>query len=136
MAEEEAARSGRYTLTADATRQMGRIAADLMQFFDGALQQIYGAIAAECPAPRKLIQHTGNACWRQLRTAYAAELRNQAMRLPEFIETADVDAKAGDGAPTVDGSRGHPGESELQQFAEGALNGAPSNNSSGGEGMR
>jgi hypothetical protein len=117
MAEEEAARAGRYVLAADATREMGRLAADLVGSLEGwLLGELCSATAAKFGLQYRDVQHLFRTEFRTYRASEAAVLRRRAEQMPEFVEDDPVGAHA-DALPTEPVPIGTP-SLEIEAAAE------------------
>lgn len=92
-AEEEAARSGKYIETADAVRQLGSVASQLMSVVEGSLTELATAISAKFEIPQRDVLHLLRAEFRKVRANGAKMFRDKALELPATIETEldDVD---------------------------------------------
>jgi hypothetical protein len=85
-AEDEAARRGLYTLTADVKQQFGRIAAQEKIIFEGSLGQIATAFSARFPhVNQRDALHLLRSEFRKICSQASAELRAKAIDLPEFV---------------------------------------------------
>lgn len=94
-AEEEAARSGKYIETADAVRQLGSVASQLMSVVEGSLTELATAISAKFEIPQRDVLHLLRAEFRKVRANGAKMFRDKALELPATIETElDDDAEA------------------------------------------
>lgn len=87
QAEDEAARAGRFTETADAIRQMGAIASQLMTVVEGSLTELATAISARFEIPQRDVLHLLRAEFRKVRANGAKMFRDKAMELPTSVET-------------------------------------------------
>lgn len=85
---EEAASEGRYTDTAEARAEMGKIAGQVVRIFEGALPEIATAIAAEFKLDARDVTYQLNEQFRKAREQAAEAARKAAALLPETIETA------------------------------------------------
>lgn len=92
-AEEEAARSGKYIEAAEAVRQMGAIAAQMMSMVEGSLTELATAISAKFEIPQRDVLHLMRGEFRKVRSSGAKVFRDKAMEMPAIIEAelADVD---------------------------------------------
>lgn len=92
-AEEEAARSGKYIETAEAVRQMGAIATQMMSMVEGSLTELATAISAKFEIPQRDVLHLMRGEFRKVRANGAKVFRDKAIELPAAIEAElDVDA--------------------------------------------
>jgi hypothetical protein len=92
-AEEEAARSGKYTDAAEAARQMGVIATRMMAVMEGSLAELATAVSAKFEIPQRDVLHLLRSEFRKVRAAAAKTFRDTATELPPVVnsELADVD---------------------------------------------
>jgi hypothetical protein len=92
-AEEEAARSGKYTDAAEAVRQMGVIATKMMAVMEGSLAELATAISARFEIPQRDVLHLLRSEFRKVRAAAAKTFREMATNLPPVVnsELPDVD---------------------------------------------
>lgn len=92
-AEEEAARSGKYIETAEAVRQLGTVASQLMSVVEGSLTELATAISARFEIPQRDVLHLLRAEFRKVRASGAKMFRDKAIELPASIE-AELDDNA------------------------------------------
>lgn len=85
-AEEEAARAGSLTDTEAAARQMGRLAAQLVTVFEGALSDFANALASKFEVPSRDALHVLRLEMRKVRTSAATTLKRNAETLPATVE--------------------------------------------------
>jgi hypothetical protein len=85
-AEEEAARSGRYILADDATRQMGRITSQMLNTFEGWQGEVSSKIAAKFSVPQRDVLHLIRSEFRTFRSHTSEALRQQVQEIAEFVE--------------------------------------------------
>lgn len=85
-AEEEAARSGRYTRTDDVAKQFGRLGSQMVNTFEGWLGEAASKIAARFALPQRDVLHLMRAEFRSFRAGASASLRQQAGELPQTVE--------------------------------------------------
>lgn len=90
QAEEEAARSGRYTDAGEASRRMGQLGAQLMSVVEGSLMEISTAIGAKFQIPQRDVLHLLRSEFRKVRANGAKLYRDQAAQLPVLVD-ADLD---------------------------------------------
>jgi hypothetical protein len=90
QAEEEAARSGRYTDAAEASRRMGQLGAQLMSVVEGSLMEISTAIGAKFQIPQRDVLHLLRSEFRKVRANGAKLYRDQAAQLPLLVD-AELD---------------------------------------------
>jgi hypothetical protein len=93
QAEEEAARSGKYIDTADAVRQMGAIASQLMSVVEGSLTELATAISAKFEIPQRDVLHLMRGEFRKVRASGAKMFRDKAQEMPPVLE-AELDDPA------------------------------------------
>ena len=86
LAEEAAARAGRYVLAVDVAQQMGRIAGQMVSTFDVALADMAAAVAARFALNQREVLHLLRAEFRAIRTRAAAAWRGAADALPVLVE--------------------------------------------------
>lgn len=92
-AEEEAARSGKYIETADAVRQLGTVASQMMTVIEGSLTELATAISAKFEIPQRDVLHLLRAEFRKVRASGAKMFRDKALELPASLE-AELDDSA------------------------------------------
>lgn len=103
-AKQEAESDGRLTDADLAQQAMGRIAAQMVGIFEGALGDIAEAVAARYDLAKRDVMHVMRASFRNVRAAAAAEMRRQGEALPNMVEidlgadAADTAAEAADAA--------------------------------------
>jgi hypothetical protein len=92
-AEDEAARSGRFTDAADAARQMGTLATKMMAIMDGSLPELATAVSARFEVPQRDVLHLLRSEFRKVRATAAKTFRDIATELPATVdaELPDVD---------------------------------------------
>jgi hypothetical protein len=92
-AEEEAARSGKYTDAADAARQMGTLATKMMAVMEGSLAELATVVSARFEIPQRDVLHLLRSEFRKVRATGAKTFRDIAANLPATIdaELPDVD---------------------------------------------
>lgn len=86
-AEEEEARKGRFTETAEVRQEMGRLAASMLQAFEGSLAEMAADIAGQFGVPARDVEHTLRTRFRAVRTDLAKRHRRDADALPDTVET-------------------------------------------------
>jgi len=84
-AEEEEKRKGRFTETTAVKAEMVRLAAGLLDTFEGALPDLANAIAARFEVPARDVLHLMRAEFRSVRTTAAARARDAADQEPETV---------------------------------------------------
>ncbi len=87
---EEAAAAGKFTETADVTRQMGQLAVQLLAVMEGSLSEIATAISAKFQIPQRDALHLMRNEFRKVRATSAKLFRDQAASMPATIE-AELD---------------------------------------------
>lgn len=92
--EDERARLGLYTLTADMRRAMGRLALDLMSAIEGGLPEMSRDLAAKFGLPQRDILHELQASFRAVRARAAANQAEIAANLPERVTDPQDEAAA------------------------------------------
>ena len=92
-AEEEAARSGKYTDAAEAARQMGVIATKMMAVMEGSLAELAAAVSAKFEIPQRDVLHLLRTEFRKVRATAAKTFRDLAAELPPVVdsELPDID---------------------------------------------
>jgi len=92
-AEEEAARSGKYTDAAEAARQMGVIATKMMAVMEGSLAELATAVSARFEIPQRDVLHLLRPEFRKVRATAAKTFRDKATNLPRVVSSGlpDVD---------------------------------------------
>jgi len=92
-AEEEAARSGKYTDAAEAARQMGVIATKMMAVMEGSLAELATAVSARFEISQRDVLHLLRSESRKVRATAAKTFRNKATELPPVVvsELPDID---------------------------------------------
>lgn len=93
-AEEEAARSGRYSLTAAVEKEMGRLAARLIGFFESWLGELSSKVAAKFGLAQRDVLHLLRTEFRVFRASTSVALRRDAEKLPILIEDDPNDGHA------------------------------------------
>ena len=92
-AEEEAARSGKYTDATEAARQMGVIATQMMAVMEGSLAELATAVSARFEVPQRDVLHLLRSEFRKVRATAAKTFRDMATELPPVVnpELQDID---------------------------------------------
>ena len=93
-AEEEAARSGRYSLTANVEKEMGRMAARLIGLFESWLGELASKLAAKFGLVQRDVLHLLRSEFRLFRGSTSVALRRDAEQLPTLIEDDPNDGRA------------------------------------------
>jgi hypothetical protein len=92
-AEEEAARSGKYTDAAEDVRQMGVIATKMMAVMEGSLAQLATTVSAKFEIPQRDVLHLLRSGFGKVRAIAAKTFRDMATELPPVVnsELQDID---------------------------------------------
>lgn len=104
-AEEERARAGLYTPTADVTRALGRLASDLMTAIEGGLPEVANALSAKFGLPNRDLLHELRGAFRVIRERAAEAHAAKAAAEPEHIADDVTETEAEEDADD-------PGEDE------------------------
>ena len=86
MAEEEAARNGRYVLADDARREIGKSIAQVLTSTEGWNSELASKISAKFALPQRDVLHLIRGEFHNFRASLSAAMRQQAEALPEMIE--------------------------------------------------
>jgi hypothetical protein len=86
MAEEEAARSGRYVLAENAAREVGKSVTLVFSSVDGWIAEAASKMSAKFGLPQRDVLHLMRGEFQTFRAKFSATLRKQAESLPEFVE--------------------------------------------------
>lgn len=86
IAEEEKLRAGIYMLADEARAETSKLAAQLLQGFEGGLADIATAIAAQYQLPQRDVVHLVRNQFRELRGKIAERLAHEGKSLPPLIE--------------------------------------------------
>ena len=86
MAEEEAARNGRYVLADDARREVGKAIAQMISSTEGWCSELASAVAAKFSLPQRDVLHLVRNEYRSFRASLSTSARRQADTLPETVE--------------------------------------------------
>jgi hypothetical protein len=98
-AEEEAARSGRYALADDAKQQMGRIASQMLNTFDGWLGEVASTVSGKFSLPQRDVLYLMRSEFRTFRSRASAALRQQVQEIAKLAEdNLPEDESAGEDA--------------------------------------
>jgi hypothetical protein len=92
-AEEEAARSGRFTDAAEASRQMGALATKMMAVMEGSLAELASAVSARFEIPQRDVLHLLRSEFRKVRATGAKTFRDIAAELPVAADAELPDAE-------------------------------------------
>lgn len=84
-AEDELARRGTYTRTADVTQAMGMLAGAMMNVFEGSLTDLATAIAGKFELPQRDVLHMLRQEFVNVRTKAAETMRRQAKAMPALV---------------------------------------------------
>jgi hypothetical protein len=85
-AEEEAARSGRYVRAVDSSRWIGKIAAMLINIFEGWLGEVASKLSARFGLNQRDVLHLLRGEFRLFRATASAALRRESEQLPAEVE--------------------------------------------------
>lgn len=96
MAEEEAARSGRYVLAEHAGKQVGKSIAQVLSSTDGWNAELASKISAKFGLPQRDVLHLIRSEFRDFRATLAAAMRQQAAEMPDQVEDELPDLEAFD----------------------------------------
>lgn len=91
LAEDEAARAGRYVDAENSKQQLGRVAGQMMTLFEGSLAEIATAFAAHFKLPQRDVAHLLRSEFRKVRALNSATLLRAASAIPPLIEDAAID---------------------------------------------
>jgi hypothetical protein len=86
MAEEEAARNGRYVLAEDVRREIGKASAQYLSSTEGWLAELASKTAAKFSLQQRDVLHLMRSEFRNFRANLSTAIRQQAEALPETIE--------------------------------------------------
>lgn len=86
MAEEEAARSGRYILAEHARKEVGKSVTQVLNSTDGWIAEVSSKISAKFGFPQRDVLHLLRSEFSGFRAILAGALRQQAEALPEMVE--------------------------------------------------
>lgn len=86
MAEEEAARSGRYVLAEHAAREVGKSVTLVFSSVDGWIAEAASKISAKFGLPQRDVLHLMRSEFSTFRAKFSVTLRQQAESLPQFVE--------------------------------------------------
>jgi hypothetical protein len=86
LAEEEAARAGRYVLADDVSRAMGRAQSQMVSWFEGTLSELATALASKHAIPQRDVLHLLRSEFRSCRERASAKFQAEAAAAPAFVE--------------------------------------------------
>jgi hypothetical protein len=86
MAEEEAARSGRYVLADHARKEVGKAVTQVMSSTDGWIAEVASKISAKFGFAQRDVLHLLRSEFSGFRATLAGALRQQAEEMPDMIE--------------------------------------------------
>jgi hypothetical protein len=93
---EDAKARGQLMETGEARANMNRVAAAMLEIFEGGLTDIAMAVAAEFKLPQRDVKHFVHREFRKVREIAAQQMRQRAISLPEIaqasIEAEDIEA--------------------------------------------
>jgi hypothetical protein len=90
IAEEEKYRNGLYMLTTEAKAEQAKLAAQLLQSFEGGLTEMASALAAEYKLPQRDVVHMMRNQFREVRQKIAERLQREAAENAKHIDIADT----------------------------------------------
>jgi hypothetical protein len=90
IAEEEKARAGVYMLADEARAEAAKLAGQLLQAFEGGLNEMAAALAAEYKLPQRDVVHTIRAQFALMRERITQKMRSGAAAESKYINAADV----------------------------------------------
>lgn len=94
----EARDAGILTETAAAKAELGRVASAMLDVFEGGINDMAMAVAAQFELPQRDVKHLLRRVFRQVREAAAKQMRDKAIDLPDVtqivIEGEDTDQSA------------------------------------------
>lgn len=93
LAEEEAARAGRYVDAESVKLQLGRVAGQMMTIFEGALPELATAAAAHFKLPQRDVLHLLRTEFVAIRGRVASSLAKEAETLPVLVEQNEAEAE-------------------------------------------
>lgn len=99
MAEEEAARSGRYVLAENARKEVGKAITQVLNSTDGWNAEMASKISAKFSLLQRDVLHLLRSEFRDFRATLAAAMRQQADGLSEMIEDELPELEAIDDEP-------------------------------------
>jgi hypothetical protein len=91
LAEEEAARAGRYVIASDAEQQLGRALALQMNWFEGALGELAAAVCSQFSLSNRDVVHCLRSALRDARERATASLQAKAEAMPKLVEDETLD---------------------------------------------
>lgn len=86
MAEEEAARNGRYVLAESAAREIGKAVTLVLSSVDGWIAEAASKISAKFGIPQRDALHLLRGDFQSFRAKFSGSVRQQAEALPDLIE--------------------------------------------------
>jgi len=86
LAEDAAARAGRYTLSAAVKQELGRVAGQTVATIEAGLPELATALANRFNVPQRDVLHALRTEFRSLRQRAASAFRDTAAELPAFLE--------------------------------------------------
>jgi hypothetical protein len=89
-AEDEAARAGRYVLADATAQQMGRVAGQMLNIFEGWLSELASSISGKFSLPQRDVLHLLRTSSRELRVKTSASLAEEAHTVPALVEDDDA----------------------------------------------
>lgn len=91
LAEEEAARAGRYVIASDAEQQLGRALALQMSWFEGVLGELAAAVCSQFSLSNRDVVHCLRTSLREARERSSAAMQAQAEAMPKLVEDEALD---------------------------------------------
>jgi hypothetical protein len=92
--EKKAERAGRYVRSADVKQQMGRLAASMVNLFEGALGEFATAIAAQSGMASRDALHVLRSTFRAVRERHERAESQAAAALPVLVEDSEAEELA------------------------------------------
>ena len=92
-AEDEAARTGRYVSSQASAAQMGRLAASMLEIFEGSLADLAAALSGRFQIPQRDVLHLLRSEFRGIRSRAAVGMKEAALAAPATIED-EIEAPA------------------------------------------
>lgn len=99
MAEEEAARSGRYILADQARKEVGKSVAQVLNSTDGWIGEAASKLSAKFGLQQRDVLHLLRSEFRNFRATLAAAIRQQSEALDELVEDDMPDLEPADELP-------------------------------------
>lgn len=93
-AEDEAARAGRYVNSQSSAAQMGKIAATMLEIFEGSLADLASALSGRFQIPQRDALHLLRGEFRGIRTRAAVSMKEAALALPSTLVEDEIETAA------------------------------------------